>query len=371
MTYLGLARPGRQILALIAAGCEPRPVELLARALVLSGLGLALAACGAAPAPAPAPTAAPAALGPSPIADDRAFARPNTLVDIGGRKLNLFCAGAGSPTVILEAGLAEDSTAWARAQPSMARFTRVCSYDRAGAYFSDPGPMPRSASAITDDLRALLKEAHIAPPYVLVGHELGGLYMQLFASRFFEDIAGMVLIDPLPEGSAEGHVAERRGGVRQDDFFSACATLARSGALRASVGEREHCQIGPDPQRSRELNEARAERGALEAPWTAALSEVRSFWSGRAAEEVRAASRDLGSLPLIMLVHGKVPSGEVNTARYGFLLAADIETALLSRDSRVLIAPRSGLDILDDDPEMVAHRVRDVVEAARAHAPLR
>src|SRR5947208_13909012 len=86
---------------------------------------------------------------------------------------------------------------WSNLQRELTESYRVVSYDRAGLGWSDLGPMPRTADRIVDELHRLLQQAAIPPPYVLVGHSFGGLTMPLFAARFPEEVAGMVLVDPV------------------------------------------------------------------------------------------------------------------------------------------------------------------------------
>lgn len=127
--------------------------------------------------------------------DRRSYPPPGLLVDIGGRHMHLQCAGTGEPVVILEGGLGGFSPDWFWVQNAVAGDTRVCSYDRAGFGWSDPGPKPRDANAITSDLHALLTAAEIQGPYVLVGHSYGGLGVRAFAAAFPGEVAGIVLID--------------------------------------------------------------------------------------------------------------------------------------------------------------------------------
>src|SRR5436190_4729276 len=100
------------------------------------------------------------------------------LVDIGeGRRLHIICSGMNleeSPTVVLESGAGNDSSGWHLVQSEVAKFTRVCVYDRAGQGSSDPVPAPRTIVALTEDLHALLGNAKVSAPYILVGHSLGG-----------------------------------------------------------------------------------------------------------------------------------------------------------------------------------------------------
>jgi pimeloyl-ACP methyl ester carboxylesterase len=152
-----------------------------------------------------------------------------SLVDIGGRQIYLECQGTGNPTVVLEAGYGNRADSWSvdllhpegsrwMVFPAVARFTRVCAYDRPGtvgqvnpdlgpseqaASFhysrSDPVPMPRTARDIADDLHTLLQAASIPGPYVLVGHSLGGLIVRLYASIYPDEVGGLVLVDASQE----------------------------------------------------------------------------------------------------------------------------------------------------------------------------
>jgi pimeloyl-ACP methyl ester carboxylesterase len=129
--------------------------------------------------------------------DGRVYPPPGRLVDLGSHRLHVRESGCGTPTIILEAGLMSTVLSWNDLQRELARFCRVLSYDRAGLGWSDLGPMPRTADRIVDELHAMLERAAIPPPYVLVGHSFGGLTMPLFAARFPEELAGMVLVDPV------------------------------------------------------------------------------------------------------------------------------------------------------------------------------
>src|SRR5947207_15639043 len=126
---------------------------------------------------------------------------PGRLVDLGGYRLHLWCTGDGAPAVILDAGLGGTSAGWGFVQPEVARFTRVCSYDRAGMGYSDPGPSPRTARRIVHELAQLLDRAGISGPLVLVGASIGGLFVRVFASEHGERVVGLVLVDASHEGA--------------------------------------------------------------------------------------------------------------------------------------------------------------------------
>ena len=120
-------------------------------------------------------------------------------VDIGGRSLNIYCSGEGSPTVVFESGAGAPGYAWSHIQPEIAKLTRACWYDRAGEGWSDPGPFPRTSAAVAQDLHELLRRAGIPPPYVLVGHSIGGLHARVYNGLYPNEVAGMVLVDSAHE----------------------------------------------------------------------------------------------------------------------------------------------------------------------------
>ncbi|MGH9331314.1 MAG: alpha/beta fold hydrolase, partial [Vicinamibacterales bacterium] len=154
---------------------------------------------------------------------------PGRLIDVGGYRLHLNGTGAGRPTVVLDAALGGSSVSWALVQPEVARFTRVCSYDRAGFGWSDAGPMPRTVGRIVGELRTLLDRAGEPSPYVLVGHSFGGLVLRVFAARYPADVAGLVLVDPAhPEDWVNPAPKER---VKIDRGVRLCRQGARAARL--------------------------------------------------------------------------------------------------------------------------------------------
>ena len=122
---------------------------------------------------------------------------PGTLYDVGGRRLHIDCAGTGSPTVVFQNGLGEVSVSWSRITQQVSPTTRVCVYDRAGQGWSDDIDAPQDGIAVADDLHVLLEHAGETGPNVLVGHSAGGPYSMIYADRYPDDIAGMVLLDSM------------------------------------------------------------------------------------------------------------------------------------------------------------------------------
>jgi pimeloyl-ACP methyl ester carboxylesterase len=218
------------------------PRHAFARRVTLVALGsaLLLSIGGVVPAqPEPVPATAE---------DQRmlAYVQPGQLVDIGGRRINMLCAGSGRPTVILMAGIFSWSMVWYKTQPAIAQKTRVCAFDRAAYGFSDPAPRPQILSEVVDDLHAVLKAGSIPGPYVFVGHSLGGLEARVYAQRWPEELVGMVLVDTAL--AAEGLIDENQPGFDEavgEESYTAdmlhCASLAARGPFEPSSPEFKFC----------------------------------------------------------------------------------------------------------------------------------
>jgi pimeloyl-ACP methyl ester carboxylesterase len=161
--------------------------------------------------------------------DESAYTMSGELIDVGGHKLHISCTGSGSPTVILEAGLGQPAammSGWI--QPGVATATRVCAYDRAGMGWSEPAETPRDGVAIATDLHTLLDRAEIDGPYVLAGHSSGGVYVQVFAAQYPDEVAGLVLLDSQPPdaiANLPGYAGEYDGIRRFTALFPSVARL--------------------------------------------------------------------------------------------------------------------------------------------------
>src|ERR1700721_2650020 len=121
------------------------------------------------------------------------------LVDLGGHRLHVWCTGKGTPTVVVENGLGDFSFDWILVQKKVERFTRICTYDRGGYAWSDPGPLPRTIPQLNLELRDALTKLGEQGPFVLVGHSFGGPVIRSFAATYPKDTAGMVLVDAAHE----------------------------------------------------------------------------------------------------------------------------------------------------------------------------
>ena len=259
------------------------------------------------------------------------------LVDVGGYRLHITCAGVGSPTVVLEAGLGGSSNGWVKVMPEVATFTRVCAYDRPNEGASDAAPRRiiqagagpfialRNGHDVINDLHTLLFKAGEVGPYVLVGHSLGGLYSILYANAYPKEVVGMVLED----------------SVHPDQLI-----------MRAKIG-------GPVFARREHESLMQNEEGA---DIDAILAEGKAIhWHT--------------GMPLYVLcaAPGTFPTNNTDgltEEQWDRLQKVHREweedLARLSSDSKFVVAEKSGHFIHRDQPDIVIDAIRSVVGEARA-----
>jgi pimeloyl-ACP methyl ester carboxylesterase len=287
------------------------------------------------------------------------------LVDIGGRKLHLNCAGSGSPAVIIENGSSAFSIDWALVQPEVAKFTQVCTYDRAGHAWSEAGPARGSVGQTIDDLHLLLRKAGIRPPYVLVGASLGGIYTRAYQRRYPEEVVGLVLDDPTSDEGLGYRVKGKDKLIYEmsaQDMREAFKPLLRDGwhpELPTKV-EEPHDRLPKDLQAAllwaarKFAAESDIYQGLITAEsWRQEFIALRS-------ERLRQ-EHPLGNLPLIVL--GREQRDMETRQRH---LA---ELKGLSSAGKLIIAKESGHEIHLYQPELVVKAIREVVTAARDRKP--
>src|SRR5918993_1185104 len=183
------------------------------------------------------------------IATDRAersYPPPGEMVDVGGYSLHINCVGQGSPTVVLDGGSGEMSADWVWVQREVSDTTRVCAYDRAGMGWSEMGPQPRDAKQISSELHTLLTNAGIEGPYVLVGHSFGGLYMQTYAARYPDEVAGVSLVESSHPDQFSYRQVARDSYEPQKQMFAVVSLLARLAVVSAGTQEPEWLELQDD-----------------------------------------------------------------------------------------------------------------------------
>ena len=304
------------------------------------------------------------------------YIEPGQRIDIGGRHINMHCAGAGKPTVILMSGIFSWSVVWYKIQPVIAQRTRVCSFDRAAYGFSDPPPRPQLISDVVDDLHAALVAAPIPGPYVLVGHSLGGVEVRLYAQHWPKEVAGMVLVDSSPAGEMLLEMnlpgfdeVEGRESYASDMLH--CALLAAHGPLEPSAPEYKDCSsVGGLPSDTPAAFRAIWPRFFTAEYFADKVSLMSSLYTHRydGVDHLR-----LGAMPLVVLTAkntwGDTPADIRFTRTFLKFWLAQHE-ALAHMSSRGVHRFIEGSDhhIQLDKPQAVIDAVDDVLRQARGGA---
>ena len=279
-------------------------------------------------------------------------AAPGGLVDVEGHQVHLACEGVGGPTVILEAGAPGISLTWASIAPEIAKFARVCAYDRAGYGWSETASSPRTSDNIVRELRLLLRNAGIEPPYVLVGHSFGGLVVQLYAARFPDEVAGMVLVD-------SSHPDQ---GLRTEEVDS-LNTLGLGLRLLAPVGI-PRLLMPPIPAGSPESRDSSVRMMEEELlRTTRSMRALGSELTGlrESLSEVAANFPDLGHKPLTVLTQGRQGQRPLE-----FWHEMQEKLTKISVSSEWQVAENAGHFIHQDQPELVVDAIRRVVDSVRS-----
>jgi pimeloyl-ACP methyl ester carboxylesterase len=308
------------------------------------------------------------------IIDDAIYLKPRTKVPVeGARKLNLHCAGKGTITVVFDAGLGEDMKVWALVQPRVAQHTRACAYDRAGLGFSDPSPAARTSAFHVRDLHRLLVAARVPPPYILVGHSFGGMNVKLFAETYPTEVAGLVFVDPSHEDLARRAWAlspERAAaGLRYYALMQSCLD-ARSEDLVAGAPLTADCATPPNADRfSADINAMEAARDVRHDVRYAWTSEQFNVWTA-SADQLRAARRPLGDLPIVVLTHEPLPrrdgeSQAMTDAQNALRTELHTDIAQMSTRGSIRTVRDSGHHFQLDQPQEVVAAIVDVLAMAR------
>jgi pimeloyl-ACP methyl ester carboxylesterase len=316
---------------------------------------LCLAAGTAAETPAPAP--------------------PGRMVDLGGHRLHIHCVGSGKPTVVVENGLGDYSFDWALVERRVSEFARICTYDRAGYAWSDPGPKPRTFAQINLELHDALAKLGERPPFVLVGHSFGGPVVRQYALTYPGEVAGMVLVDSVHEDQRvpiQGKAVRLRDGAK--------------GMIVPEPRETMRAQDRPPPAADPPAKGSVAELDALYRRLPLSSQKMR-LWAETlpATEDTEASQREwsteyfakwhetdqegsLGALPLLVLSREKggysdsldVPAATLEAER----LAGQTALARLSRHGKRRTLS-SGHQMHLEVPEQVSGAIRQIVEEAR------
>ncbi len=288
-------------------------------------------------------------------------APPGKLIDLGGRRLHLNCTGTGTPTVIVENGGGSFSVEWALVQPEVAKFARICTYDRAGYAWSDRGPVDDGIEQIVDDLHLLLRNAHISPPYILVGHSLGALYARAYQRRFPEHVAGLVFVDGTHDEDVRMVVDGKREplSLLTRDQLPAAHQLYLKSVPELKPGPADAPPFDRLPPELQQVRHWAFQKIVRELGWLPNTLAAAESWRQEiyALREQRlSAPHSLGNLPLRVIERAK-DSTEVWHKQ-------QVELAALSSVGKLIKAEGSGHMIHLERPDLVVQAIREVIREA-------
>jgi pimeloyl-ACP methyl ester carboxylesterase len=293
--------------------------------------------------------------------DRRALPAPGQMIDVGGYRLHLYCIGEsteGRPTVILESGLGATSSSWGWIQPSVAKTTRVCAYDRAGMGWSEPSPAARDAENIATELHTLLQNAQIPGPYVLAGWSYGGMYVRQYAGQYPDEVVGMVLLDSSSPEQCISTPATQAQCASMAKTFTVAPVLARFGVLRL-MGLSQPASGLPGPQNEELLASFSATKD-----WDTQSAE---FFASPSTRGQGLDSESLGDMPLFIVT---ATGHDFEQLWQGWQAGF---TALSTNSvQRVLPGATHGSIMYDStDAKVSAEAILQVVEAAHTGAALK
>jgi pimeloyl-ACP methyl ester carboxylesterase len=296
-------------------------------------------------------------------------APPGRLIEVSGRKLHFNCAGAGAPTVILEAGASSFAIDWSLVQPAIAKTNRVCSYDRAGHGWSDARGSVDTPARVVADLHAALAAAGEKPPFLMVGASYGALYVRLYQLDHPDDVVGLVLVDPATEDRLFAYYQGKAVAIGTLTADELKTTLPASGSF---PNRARPVQTGaPFDLLPAELYQVRLkldQRLIASAGTSVTAAVIReSAEGGRAMFARLLASRarpdaPIRKRPMVVLTRSQDASEGMTENHAG--------VARLHTNFRHTVVPKSGHEVHLFAPAAVIQAIQDVSAASRDNSPL-
>jgi pimeloyl-ACP methyl ester carboxylesterase len=259
-------------------------------------------------------------------------------VSVGSHSLYYRLSGSGTPLVVIDVGAGESFASWQGIVTRLTDTTAVLVYDRAGYGESDPGPLPRDCRQAALELKALLDKVGGKSPYLLVGHSLGGLNLQLFAHQFPESVHGLVLLDPPPLGWLAG------------TSFPALRQLFRrvSGEFLATANAMKDSKVEAERKRAHFFMALHSEHQEMFDHSIRQVSAIRTF----------------GSLPLTVMAAGQPnPQMGADAGEYQkFWIEESRLVASRSTQGRFVFLAESSHMIHRDQPDQVVAEILSLLK---------
>jgi pimeloyl-ACP methyl ester carboxylesterase len=286
------------------------------------------------------------------------------LIDIGGYRLHMHTEGEGTTTVIFDAGASGIGLSWELVRPSIAKVTRVVTYDRAGLGWSDTSPYPRDAITMALELHTMLTNANIKAPYILVGHSLGGVVARNFAAKYPNEVAGLVMVDSAHEQQMK-YFPEALVKMMKSMkvMFTVMGLLSKLGVFALKPGLVQIGDSGKLP--GDRIIQMQGVMASSTSHAEAMIAESESAYSAQTQP-----ISTLGDVPLTVVSHGQLDANAVPPA-LGQQVRAEYETAWqrlqaqitsLSTRGRHIVAERSGHNIMFEQPEIVVESILDMLQ---------
>jgi pimeloyl-ACP methyl ester carboxylesterase len=293
---------------------------------------------------------------------------PGKLIDLGGHRLHVYCTGNGPFTVVVENGLGDFSFDWALVQTRVERFASICTYDRGGYAWSDPGPKPRTYAQLNLELHDALNKLGEHRPLILVGHSFGGGVVRNYAATYPSEVAGMVLVDTVQEDQRIPMGPGKSGRVR-DSAKGTPIPVPREALLPSDKPSLPAATITigklEPPYDLLPAKEQNLHRWAEQLPELNDAEDSQKEWSAEYMERLHANPREasLGMMPLIVLTRTEgykrdldVPAVELEAER----LRLQSQLALLSSNGKQILVP-GGHNMHLESPDAVADAIKSVI----------
>lgn len=299
------------------------------------------------------------------------FSVPGKLVNIGNHKLHLDCTGDGPHTIVLESGGGSWSHDWSIVQKELSRFSRVCSYDRAGFGWSESAAGDRDFTTIVNELNKLLINGEVEAPYVLVGASLGGAIVQMYAEKFPDKVSGVLLLDARAKRSVTDMLALEPSLLPSVIVPKVAKQLSAINLVHGILGitgterllSQGHPGFGSYPKNVKDIYlNSNVLANNLTATFAEAIVDAQS-------EDQLDVVRDLGDIPLLVVIHGYENrfdglslSSEKRSEIENEWQRQQVEMSKLSTNGKLVIAENSGHLIQLDQPRLVVKYVEELLD---------
>lgn len=288
------------------------------------------------------------------------YPAPGAMYPVNGHEMHVYCTGEGSPTIVLDAGMGNYSLIWAKVQPELSKTTRVCSYDRAGMGWSAPQPGPRDADTIVSQLHTLLQQRGVSGPIVLMGHSMAGIYIRAYATRYPQDVTGLIFVDGATPLQENHESAELRARTAIPKYLYYSYVVANALGIPRLTG---HCSADP----------GQPGRMAAELQCGELLSELwREYTSMQRSGEETINTGPYGDLPVLIFSRDPQLDRQAADLPPELALEASVDwdqtqedLKRLSTRSRRIIAKGSGHYIQIDRADLINREVPIFIQQIR------